>query len=143
MLTEAADQDLITCGKCQQEFYLCHINAFIQHKISKCNKESCSNNDNKPAKDEDNGGGINQVPSDDRGGGPSSPLKQHGQTINFQTLFSNKDSLEKIIRDELARNEGHQIRSNQQTSKADAATITVYSGKFESHYEIKSHSINN
>jgi hypothetical protein len=34
------EQDVLTCGNCQKEFLLSEITKFIQHKVSRCNKEN-------------------------------------------------------------------------------------------------------
>lgn len=51
--TDAAAQDMLTCGTCQKVFALADIVKFVQHKVLHCNKENygqCSNqgmNDNR------------------------------------------------------------------------------------------------
>ena len=38
--TVEPEQDLLTCGNCQREFLLSEILKFIQHKVTRCNKEN-------------------------------------------------------------------------------------------------------
>ena len=122
-----ADNDLLTCGRCGQEFYLCDINSFIKHKIRLCTKNSLN-----CRPDGENHGNEGSPP-------PSLPPRPPDQGglhvekgtlsgINFQALFSSKDSLERIIREELSRTETcHSKRRD--AEMVDAETITVYSGK--------------
>ena len=38
--TVEPEQDVLTCGNCQKDFLLSEITKFIQHKVSRCNKEN-------------------------------------------------------------------------------------------------------
>ena len=128
-----AENDLLTCGKCQQEFYLCDINSFIKHKISLCSKNSLHCHSPPPRNHDDQPPPVT-TPTKPPDGDQLPIHKEHKEQkvpgLNFQALFSSKDSLEKIIRDELART-GNSHSKKKEVEKVDAETITVYSGESE------------
>jgi len=151
------DHDVLTCGKCQQEFALYDINQFIQHKVSRCNKENVqphNNNDDVTAaeslltsgEDGEEGGGASKS-------GGASPVRikeisdEKACGKNLKEIFENKDSLERLIREGLcSKGQGGQgevkqevkVDASPSSSKClvDAETNTVYSGKNQCHCHI-------
>ena len=64
----------MTCGKCQREFALYDINKFIQHKVSRCNKEnvqptSCDDDVTKRRADDTDDDSDDVTATSKRGGG--------------------------------------------------------------------------
>ena len=170
------DHDLLTCGKCQREFALYDINKFIQHKVSRCNKEnvqptSCDDDVTKRRGDDTDDDSDDVTATSKRGGGGGVKLghnhvdrpvtiKEFDDELtqklcgkNLKEIFNNKESLERIIRDELCKGQGHlAVDTEGQTEAAtpvkqeedetkvddsslksearvDAETNTVYSGR--------------
>ena len=132
------DHDVLTCGRCQAEFPLYEINLFIKHKVSRCNKENVE-----PSCDDDD---VIDTPMDvassavaDDDAVTSERKTSKFVTIcdvsdacgkNLREIFNNKDSLERLIRNELplkaqqsltSQSEGHTTTSDV-IEKADSST---------------------
>ena len=71
------EQDLLTCGDCQREFALSDIVHFIQHKVSRCNKENVQpafdacHDEDEDGNDDDHHEPFGRNIEGDRGGGGS------------------------------------------------------------------------
>lgn len=138
------EHDVLTCGRCQQEFPLYEINLFIQHKVSRCNKENvepCTDDVIDGVLDGASNGGVDGVTSE--GGKIVSIDVSEACGKNLREIFNNKDKLERLIRNELptqskTQTEGHATgdvvgKADSSTSdsslRADAETNTVCSGE--------------
>ena len=138
------EHDVLTCGRCQQEFPLYEINLFIQHKVSRCNKENvepCSDDGMDAVLEGASNGDLDGVTAERSSGKFVSIEVSESCGKNLREIFNNKDSLERLIRNELpgkAREEGHTTsdvigKADSSTSdsnlRVDAETNTVCSGE--------------
>ena len=135
---------MLTCGRCQQEFPLYEINLFIQHKVSRCNKENvepCSDDSMEAVLEGASNGDLDGVTPERSSGKFVSIEVSESCGKNLREIFNNKDSLERLIRNELpgkTREEGHTMsdvigKADSSTSdsnlRVDAETNTVCSGE--------------
>ena len=144
--TVEPDHDLLTCVDCHKEFPLSDIVKFIEHKVSRCNKENIQpfnseddhrrDNNNKEADDDDDSEAMSVISS--RRTSISAPIARRGTpelrekssprplTLSSMSCDGNEMSSSTTLDDQ---SETDGVQAKTQTRCVDVGSNTTHTGR--------------